>query len=445
MTSGPIIIIGGGIAGIAAGHALTQRGRDWLLLEKAPTLGGVIASRREGPYLLELGPFSFLPKATKLPQLARDLGLTDQLIEADPAIARNRYVLKGNTLHRVPMSPQDFIRSTLFSWPEKLRFLLEPWARAAHDPDETIAGFVRRRAGRGFLNNLIQPFVSGVVAGDVDRLSVASLFPRFIELEREYGSLLKAFRHQSSGAAKSTLFSFRDGMQALPAAFSQKYAAQIRCGVEVIGLQREPNGFTVAWRDQGNTHYQASPAVVLATPAAAAATLLSPLSAPLAEHLRAIPYAPLVMVHTVFTRAQLARPLEGFGFLATRGSLPPILGSIWASSIFPSRAPADEVLVTWFLGGMIYPEAIDLSDGQILAHVSHCAQTILGIADAPHRHWIIRYPQAIPQYHIGHAQRIATITQTAAQLGPLHLAGNYLHGVSVDDVALHATRVADIF
>lgn len=375
-----------------------------------------------------MGPFSFLPKAKILLELARELGVSGELIEALPSIARNRYVLKNSKLFLVPLSPKQFIFSSLLSWAEKLRFLMEPWAKGPPSHEETVAEFARRRAGEGFLKNLIEPFVAGVVAGDVSRLSLPALFPIFAELEKEYGSLLKAFRKRRVSGAKPTLYSFKNGLQTLPEAFTQKYFSQIRFNANVSDLS-SING-----------------PVVLAVPAFAAAEILRPLDAEAAGLLDSIPYAPLALIHLVYKKNQIQNPLKGFGFLSVK-SPEPLLGAIWASAIFPNRAPEDEVLLSCFLGGALHPEVLTMRDSECLACVKKTLASCLGIRGEPIHLWIKRYEKAIPQYELGHGAKIKTILErlqrTGRKSGPIFLAGNYLAGVSLGETAEHAKKVAE--
>ncbi|MDZ4225030.1 MAG: protoporphyrinogen oxidase, partial [bacterium] len=259
----PVVVVGGGIAGMAACHALAQKGIPFLLLEQSSRLGGVLETFREGPYQMEMGPFSFLPKAASLLKLAQDLGVGDERIEADPQAAQNRYVLKGRKLVRLPLTPKDFLFSPLLSPWAKLRFLLEPFAKGAPPHEETIAEFVKRRAGQAVLDNMIGPFVSGVVAGDPYKLSIAAQFPIFKELENKYGSLLKAFAERlKANPAPPTLFSFKNGMETLANAFLKKYGESVQLDTRLDVIPAKAGIQSIAKR------------LILATPAYIAAKLL---------------------------------------------------------------------------------------------------------------------------------------------------------------------------
>ncbi len=440
-----VVIVGGGIAGMTVAHTLAQAGAPFRLIERSPDVGGVIETVQVGSYRMEMGPFSYLPKATVLPELIRDWGLEGEIQEASTEIARNRYVLKGDSLHRVPTGAGDLFRTRLLSWKEKLRLLIEPLAKGPPPDEESVADFVRRRAGSGVLNNFIQPFVSGVVAGNVEELSMAALFPLFPALEREHGSLLKALRARAAAGMlhRPTLFSLNGGMQRLPRAFIQRYPAQVDLELEVTSLQPCSGGWEVYCRGKFNNNEKITAArVVLATPAGVAARLLKAAAPAAATQLSSITYAPIILMHTVFRKSQLSQPLAGFGFLATRDSAPPILGSIWASSIFADRAPADELMLTWFAGGSLYPEAMNYSDDRLRQSVESLAARSLGIVGPCRRWWIRRIPSAIPQYHIGHLLKLKQINEELNTLGNLRLVGSYCAGVSLDDTAKHARAVA---
>ena len=438
--SRPILIIGGGIAGMAAAHKLAHWKIPFLLLEQSARLGGSIRTFREGPYQMEMGPFSFLPKAFVLPKLTREWGVADQLLEADPEIARNRYVLKNRKLHRVPMSPGEFLTCSLLSWCDKFRFLMEPWAKKAPDYEETVSEFVQRRAGGGFLANLIDPFVPGIVAGNPDVLSVSASFPLFVQLEQQYGSLLRAMRKRVRNGPKTkpTLFSFKSGMEALPQAFQKMYADQVRCNATVTQISQSSAGFCVTV----NGEEIQTPAVLIATPAQEAGRLLQHLNPALAGLLQGIPSAPITLVHVVYRKDQVARPLDGFGFLSVRNSKSPMLGSIWGSVIFPERAPKEEVLLSYFLGGARHPKIAERSDADCLELVEQTGREVLGIREKSAHHWICRYERAIPQYLLGHKAKVEKISHLAQKTGPVFLAGNYLTGVSLEETAQCAEKVA---
>ncbi len=423
----PVVIVGGGIAGMSAAHCLAKEGRDFLLLEQSEKLGGVIATKKGGPYFLETGPFSFLPKAKLIFEMAQELGLQEEIVEAKESAAKNRFILKKQKLYRLPLTAKDFLFSSLLSPWAKLRFLLEPFAKKPPLEEETIAAFVKRRAGQAVLDNMIGPFVSGVVAGDPYRLSLSAQFPIFATLEKEYGSLLRAFqRRKKENRPKQTLFSFKEGMESLPKAFLKKYGSQVRCNTTVLEiksiLQNHP--------------------VILTTPAYVSAKLLRPFSEVLFQELASIYYAPIVLVHAAYSRNQIGHPLNGFGFLSAAGETHPLLGSIWASSVFEGRSPKEDVLLTFYFGGAKYPEAINWPDEKYLEVIQKIANPVLKISGDCKKYWIQKHEKAIPQYFLGHQKKIETIEKETSKIKGLHLVGNYFSGVSLDEAASHAKKIA---
>ena len=441
--STPVLIIGGGIAGMSAGHFLSKVGIPFLLLEKSKRLGGAIRSPKENSYLMEAGPFSFLPKARVLPQLVKDWGILDQMVEAPEDIAKNRFVLKNGELFRVPLKPSDILMSKLLSWNEKLRLFLEPFAKEAPAYEETVAEFVKRRAGKGVLENMITPFVSGIVAGDSEKLSMSAMFPLFVDLERQYGSLIKAFRKRKGKKSKSTLFSFKEGMETLPKAFAKKYQTQISTESEAVDLEKNPEGFYLTWRRKGELKTDKVRSILLATHAYVSADLVKVLNPILSRELETIHYASLTVVHVVYNKDSIRHPLNGFGYLSAEKSDNPVLGSIFASSIFPGRAPSNETVLSFFVGGEKYPTVVQKSDEELCQMVLNEGKRVLGFSGEPKYFWLQRYDKAIPQYRVGHLEKIRKIIQEVRKTNGLYLAGNYFGGVSLEDTARCSEKVVE--
>ena len=403
--STPVLIIGGGIAGMSAGHFLSKVGIPFLLLEKSKRLGGAIRSPKENSYLMEAGPFSFLPKARVLPQLVKDWGILDQM-------------------------------------PEPLRWSFYPH-KEAPAYEETVAEFVKRRAGKGVLENMITPFVSGIVAGDSEKLSMSAMFPLFVDLERQYGSLIKAFRKRKGEKSKPTLFSFKEGMETLPKAFAKKYQTQISTESEVVDLEKNPEGFYLTWRRMGELKTDKVRSILLATPAYVSADLVKVLNPILSRELETIHYASLTVVHVVYNKDSIRHPLNGFGYLSAEKSDNPVLGSIFASSIFPGRAPSNETVLSFFVGGEKYPTVVQKSDEELCQMVLNEGKRVLGFSGEPKYFWLQRYDKAIPQYRVGHLEKIRKIIQEVRKTNGLYLAGNYFGGVSLEDTARCSEKVVE--
>lgn len=442
-----IAIIGAGLCGLTAAHTLAQSGRSLAVLEASDTPGGVIRSIREDGYLVEAGPTTFQSTGQALMDLCQALDLPP--VAATPS-AKKRYLFLKGRLTPLPMNPLQFITSPVLSWRGKIRLAQEPWIQPlAGIQEESVAAFVRRRLGPEVLENLVGPFLSGVYAGDPEALSVFATFPRLTEWEESAGSIVRGAiqaRKQSKKAvspkAPYALMSFEGGMAALPQRLAETLPpGNLRLSTRVQALEKTDKGFLLRLSSGESLEAQA---VVMATPAQAAAHLIEPLSSNLATQLRNIPYAPIAVVHFGFERQNIPHPLEGFGFLVPRTQKLPLLGSIWASSLFFDRAPAGQVLFSSFIGGALQPEVAQWTDEQIEKQVLVDLRQVFhspSLATSYRR--VFRYPDAIPQYQLGHNARLKAMAEALTQQLPgVFLTGNYLKGVSLNDCVLQGQQAA---
>lgn len=439
------IIVGAGISGLVAAYRLKKLGRDVLLIESSPRVGGAIHSHQADGFLIEAGPNSFRG-SHQLIDLVEELNLTGELVTADPLAPA--YVYSGGELHAVPMSPPALIKTTLISASTKLRLLREPFVKKLqhHDPqeatpEESIASFVTRRLGKEILEKLVAPFLSGVYAGDPERLSVQACFPKLAEFESEAGSILfgalKATRRKQEKPKRSLrpyrLCSFRSGLNTLPLRLAEELGKSLLTEARVKVIRHSPSGFDLTVEHQGKNHQFSCSSLIVATPAFAAAELLKTTAPEIAELLAEIPYVSLASVPLAFNVEQIKKPLDGFGFLIPRSEGLRTLGSIWNSFLFAGRAPQGWALTNNFIGGATDPEAVNLSDDELVQTVHSDLSKVLGITGEPKPLPITRYQRAIPQYELGHAARIARLEQALPKYPGLRLAGNYLHGVSLGD------------
>jgi oxygen-dependent protoporphyrinogen oxidase len=476
------VVVGGGIAGLAAAFRLSQRGARVRLIEAASRPGGAITSEARDGFIVEWGPNTVRGGGREAIDLADAVGLREQRIFADAA-AKKRYILHPTRKRLIAVGMGALVLGSLLGPWSKWRLATEVLRRAkrppkngaepADPPDETIASFVQRRLTRQFADRLIAPVVSGVYAGDIDQLSMRAVFPQMLGFEEEHGGMVRGAlalmrrrraerRRGESEPVDKRLYSYADGFRQFPEAIAAALGDQVMLGRPAVGLSREP-GADGRWRvqlgDPGATAPTAAsgaptadPArtlttrhVVLATPAAEAAALISPLAPDLAAELGGIDYAPMAVVALGFERADVGHPLDGFGFLIPRVAGVTTLGSLWSSSLFPNRAPAGKVLLTNFIGGATNPDALDRSDAEIIGQVRRDIAGPLKLKPGaePVFAALRRWPRAIAQYNLGHPARMKRIDAELAARPGLHLAGNYLTGVSVNDVAAIGLRVAD--
>ena len=439
------VVIGGGITGLVAAHGLRKSGKSVALLEASQTLGGCIGSVRAGGYIADKGPQS-LVGAPVLLDLVRELGIEPQLLHADRAA--RRYIYCHGRLNAVPMSPGQFLATPLLSARAKWRLLAEPFvARQTEIGDESIASFVARRAGRELVDAVVAPIVSGTYAGDPEKLSVRAVMPLLPELERAHGSVLRGAigRMRRSGMARAAPVGFSGGNAALIDALSQRLAGSAYTGARVIRVSQRGAGFTIESEGLPERLIEARH-VIVATPAGAAADLLAPLEPGVAEDLRAIEYPPLAQVVLAYPRGTIGIALDGFGFLACHGGDVRILGAVWNSVLFHDRCPQDEALITAFLGGATDTAIADASDEE-LARIAHTDVTRV-MKIAPTKPKVVagfRWTQSIPQYTLGHQERLDRIFAGVKRMPGLTLIGNYLRGPSVADcIRLASENVSSI-
>lgn len=444
-----VAVIGGGISGLAAAHRLVEQMPDvqLTLLEASDQLGGVLQTVRRDGYLIEQAADNFI---TNLPwgvELCRRVGLGDQLLETNDAL-RRAFVVRRGQLHEVPrgfvlMAPKQLgsiVTTPILSPLGKLRLAYEYFVpREAHD-DESVAAFVRRRLGKETFERLVEPLVGGIYTADSERLSLAAALPQFREMEQKHGGLIRATRaeakqqhaaaRQESGARYSMFMAPRDGMQSLVQAVAQRLpAGSIRLATPVTTLRRTAQGSWQIVLQNGET--LDCDAVILAMPAPRAGELLREADTELAASLASIEYASSAVVTLAYRRDQIAKPLEGFGFVVPAIEKRRILAGSFASLKFPGRAPEDQVLVRVFIGGALQPELVTRSDDELEQIAHKELAELIGAEGTPAVSLVTRWIEKMPQYHIGHLQRIEQIESRTAQLAGLALAGNAYRGVGI--------------
>ncbi len=446
-----VAVVGAGITGLTAAHHLARQGFGVVVAEADTRAGGAIGTTRAGGFLIEHGPNSLLDTNPSLHQLFGELGLAEHMVYASDQ-ARNRYIVRDNRLHALPMSPPALIRSRLLSRRGKLRLLAEPLVRRAPaDAEETLAEFVERRLGREFLDYAIDAFVAGVYAGVPHRLSVRDAFPKLHRLEERYGGVFKGAilgrreRRRSGQQAKQSarMFSFREGLQTLVDALAAERGAALRLGHRLTRLERHGSGYRLEFATAGGRQDLSARVVLMAIPAHGYPQVQSELDLDQArQSLARIEAPPVSMVFLGYRQQPAGHALDGFGFLIPTCEHRRILGTLFSSSLFPDRAPAGGAALTTFVGGMRQPELAGQSDEDLLALVRHDLADLLQITAPPDEVVIRRWQRAIPQYQIGHRALMAALEQTEARHPGLFLHGNFRGGISVGDCIEQSGHIA---
>ncbi|HTY01190.1 MAG TPA: protoporphyrinogen oxidase [Bacteroidota bacterium] len=449
-----VLVIGGGISGLTAAFWLRKAGVHVDVFEASDAAGGTMKTIREDGWLVETGPNSALETTPLFEEMFRDLGILGDRLYADPS-SDNRYIVRDGALHVLPMKPGAFLTSKLWTRKAKIRLLKEPFIGRGSG-EETVAAFVERRLGKEFLDYAINPFVSGVYAGDPAMLSVQSAFPKLYALERDYGGLVRGMiggaraRRKRAEKAKdrAKMFAMANGMQTFPDALARQLGDAFHRETEVTSLflAGQRNGrhtFDFTLR-QGTIAAQLRPdAVVLAVPASRAGDLVGSFAPALRSMLASIYYPPVSQVFLGYRASSFSRPLNGFGYLVPALERRSILGTIWSSSLFPHRAPAGFVALTSFVGGARQPELAGKNDDDLAAMTHSETVSLLGAADPPVYRKIIRWTHAIPQYNLGHTRIMEAIDRVESANPGLFFCANYRGGIAVGDCLMSGQRIAE--
>jgi protoporphyrinogen/coproporphyrinogen III oxidase len=449
-----LVVIGGGISGLAAAHRAVeiarQRGRalELTVLEGADRLGGTIQTERRDGFLVECGPDSFISEKPWALALCGRLGLEARLLRTDDRY-RSAFVVRRGRLHALPegfqmMAPTrlaPLLASPLFSWRGKARMALDLVLPRGGDPDESLGAFVRRRLGREALERVAQPLIGGIYTADPDSLSLAATMPRFLEMERRDRSVILGMRRAgraapaaaqgTSGARWSLFLTFTDGMEELVHALAGRLPpGAVRLKERVVAVERRGEAWRLVTAEGAVAE---ADAVVLASEAHQSARLLRRLDPGLALLLEGIPYASSATVTLAYRRAEIAHPLDGFGFVVPQVEHRPIIACTFSSVKYPGRAPDGMALLRVFVGGAMNEIALEADDAALVATARAQLAELLGARGEPLFTRVSRYVKAMPQYQVGHVTRVDAIESASHRHRKLALAGGAYRGVGISD------------
>lgn len=478
-----VAIIGGGISGMTAALRLAElstprKPLEIHLFEAGPKVGGLVGSERIGDCLIERGADSFITNKTGGVHLCRKLGLESQMMGMDEKNRRSLILARGVPIETpeglnliAPGSAWSILKSPILSWKGKLRCLLEPLIpRREQEGDESLASFTTRRLGEEMLDRIVQPMVGGIYTADPVKLSLLATLPRFLEMERRHGSLFEAMHaadglvggaeRVASGARYSLFASLKHGMSQLMDALEARVrkVAKVECRAKVREIVRtppqesSPNGSQapnvfpgeVAWTDaSGDERRTSFSAVILATPAHQMADILKSAAPEAAAELDQIEYASSAIVVTGHAMRGIDHPLNAYGLVIPAIEKRRILSVSFLNRKFPDRAPPDKVILRTFVGGALQPEMFDLPDSQLIEITLAELRSIFGVKSPPEFAVVARYHRSMPQYHVGHLDRVARIRSCLTATPWISLAGNTLGGVGLPDAILSGENAAE--
>ena len=443
-----VAVVGGGISGLAAAYELHRRQTPFVLLEKSARLGGVIRTERAAGFLIDAGPDSLVTQKPAAIALCEELGLGGRLIPT--RAPRAAYVVRDGTLHPLPAGTvfgipaglRPLLAHRLLSRRGRLRLgleLLTPRNRRhqqGEPEEETIGAFFRRRFGTEATDYLAEPLLAGIHSGDVERLSMHALFPRFVEAEQKHGSVIRAFRRAAAARSAAPerhgpFRSFAEGLETLPRTLAARLPTDaLRQGKEVTRLTPGPHyALETAQGPRVTADH-----VICALPAHATAPLVAGIDDRLGRLCAAFTDTSVAIVVLAFPRNAVSHPLRGSGFVVPR--VEPglsIAAATWLSSKWPGRAPDGHVLLRGFIGGTRRPDALAQSDGSLIDTVRDDLTRLLGIRGEPELTRVYRCPRANPQLNVGHPARVAEIDGRLAQTPGLQIIGAAFRGVGIAD------------
>ena len=427
-----IAIIGAGISGLSAAWQLEKKGVDYILLEGSDQPGGYISSVCEHGYVFDQGPNSILCDEEIL-SFIKEAGLEKEIVYSNE-VSKNRYIYKEGKYRKLPSSPVSLLSSNFFSWLTKLSIFTELWRKGTGKENETLADFFNRRFGKEVTDYALNPFVSGIYAGNPAELLVKETFPSLLEYERKYGSVLKGFIKNASGERKKSI-NFKKGMQALTDALAfgikhKKYNYRISDIKFQDGKYHLSNGKEEVLADK----------LIITIPAFTAAELLKNIDPGFSNQLKQIQYPPMILVHTVFKKKDVKAALNGFGALNPKVEKCFTAGSIWTSSVFSNRCPEDEVMFTSFVGGAQYILHTIMKDDFIKQEVCKELSTNFKILNTPVLQRLTRWEKAIPQYD----SHILAIKENIKSLESksIFVCANWHGGVSLTDCIKKGNEIA---
>lgn len=444
-----LVIIGGGISGLSLAYFLLEKkpSLDIVVLESEKKAGGKIWTDKVGGFLCEGGVNGFLDNRPKTLELVSRLSLTPLRSNDN---ARKRFIFSEGKLHRLPESPPAFFASNLLSLPGRLRIIWEIFAAKGNGDDETLAEFAKRRLGKEAFEKLIDPMASGIFAGDPEKMSLKSCFAKVYNLEQTYGSLIRGMIKLQKEAKKTgkkvgagpggLLTSFYDGMETMIGSLSGFMGERLKTGTSAVSIDKKGNAYIVYLSDGSSIEAEA---VVCATPAFATSEMLKGIDKNLSSSLNEIYYPTISVVCLGYKRERINLSLDGFGFLIPFRESRKILGTLWDSSIFPNRAPEGYVLLRSMLGGARRSELAEQDEGKLISLVMAELNDIMGIKAEPDFAKVYRHPKGIPQYPIGHQERLGIIDKMVSKFKGLYITGNAYRGIGVNDCIENSYKLAE--
>ena len=447
-----IVILGGGISGLSAALELKKAGKEFILLEATSELGGKIKSISQDGFIIEAGPNTVLINNPETKQLLESLNLWEELVFPEEEAVKKRFVLKNGSIEAIPTSLQEALKSKLFSTFTLLSILREPFIAAKKDEkDESLANFSRRRFGKQIFEDFITPFVTGIYAGDPEKMSIKHTLSVLKEAEEKYGSVLKGIpkvmkarkaKNEAAGIPKQKIFTFQKGLSRLIEAIDNKIKDSVQTNAIVSEISNKSDKYFIKYEHRGNTKTIEADTLICCLPANVTACLCKPLSQRFAKTLESINYVPAISASFSVDSKDIFFQKDAFGILSRKDEKVPFLGLLFSSRFFPHTAPEGKELLTVIGGGARYPELVTKNDEEILSELKNSISKLLGTKGDLKTLKLVRWAEAIPQYEVGYDKIISEIEYFLSKHKNFYIAANYYKGVSVSDCIKNGTLIA---
>jgi len=448
-----IAILGAGISGLTLAHQLKKAGKEFVLLEAKAEAGGKIQSRQINGFLCELGPNTVLINNLETKQLIEELGLYSRLIFPNPEAVKNRFVIKNGQPEPFPSSLYTAIQTKVFGWNSLYRILKEPFVSTKKSQDEeSLANFCRRRFGHQIFEDLIAPFVSGIYAGDPEKMSINHTLSILKEAEDKSGSVLRGMfqimkakkqQNESHQLPKQKIFSFPGGLGDLTLALTKAVEAELKLNSTIKSVEKLEDGYRLTYEKEGQTHFLNATQLISCLPPHASGKILDKLSPKLGKLLQEVPSVSALSMHYSLNKQRVGFNTPAFGLLNRKKEKLPFLGLLFNSRFFPhtSEEPERE-LITVIAGGSQNPELISQSETEIQSRIIPAVEEILQSRETPSLLSLKKWKNGIPQYEIGHSRFLKAIEAFRTIHPHFYFCSNYLNGVSVSDCIKNAVNLS---
>ena len=437
------IILGAGISGLSSAHFLSKKSDDFIILEESNRVGGWINSEKIDGYTCENGPNTVLLNNTAFLELLKDLNLDKEICKPQESAANNRYVLHQNKLQKIPTTPWQFFISPLLKLSDKLILLYEPFVKK-HKTNTSVASFSKNRFGVGFYEQLIIPFITGIYAGNPEKMSVKHALKSLWEMEQKYGSVFKGFQEklkqqQKDELPKIKMFTLTKGLSQLTDSIGKKLYKKLYLNTRVEKIEKMNSFFTI----HTNKGVFECEQVICTLPANITSKLITDSS--LAEKLQNLEYVPIDVFHFGFDKKQIKNQVEGFGLLTKKTDKKHFLGMLFNSQIFPHTAPKEKELFTLIVGGSRQAKLCQMKPTELQKILLKEISEILDIKGNPNFIKHERYKKAIPQYSLDHQELAECIKKYQVAHTGFYFLSNYTQGVSVSDRVLNSYELINNF